>query len=223
MIDRDDIDGLAAEYVLGTLSRDERDAVAAGRATDAELEAAIKSWEKRLSPLVDSVPEAAPPPGLYSKIERRISGATTSRSTNGWRNLAIAASFAFLVVTGALIYQTLNSAVSPQLLAVLQKDGTGPAFLVGFNEKTNVLTVRSIAANAPPDKNYELWLVPNGKAPQSLGVLTSDEQRAIKIEDVNVAMVRDATYAVTIEQLGGSPTHAPTSPVIYAGKLSRPS
>jgi anti-sigma-K factor RskA len=224
MIDRDDIEGLAAEYVLGTLSRDERDAITAARMTDTELDAAIGSWENRLSPLVDAVPEAAPPPGLFARIERRIYGATTtSGSMSGWRNLAIAASVAFVVVTGALIYQTLNSAAPPQLVAVLQKDGTGPAFLVGFNEKTNVLTVRTVAANAPSNKSYELWLVPDGKAPQSLGVVASDEQRSIKIEDANVATVRNATFAVTIEQLGGSPTHAPTSAIIYAGRFSRPS
>jgi len=56
MTEEDDIDGLAAEYVLGSLDVDERKAVAARRNTDAKLNRAIEAWEKRLAPLAHRAP-----------------------------------------------------------------------------------------------------------------------------------------------------------------------
>lgn len=51
MTDDDDIDGLAAEYVLETPDLAERQRVAARCRTDAALGKAIKAWERRLGPL----------------------------------------------------------------------------------------------------------------------------------------------------------------------------
>ncbi len=46
MTELDDIDGLAGEYVLGTLTRAERAEVEERRATDAVLDKAIHAWER---------------------------------------------------------------------------------------------------------------------------------------------------------------------------------
>ena len=53
MTEDDDIDGLAGEYVLGSLSADERREVGSRRRADRALEAAIGAWEQRLAPLID--------------------------------------------------------------------------------------------------------------------------------------------------------------------------
>jgi hypothetical protein len=53
MTEEDDIDGLAGEYVLGSLDAAERRLVVARRRTDASLDAAIVTWERRLGPLND--------------------------------------------------------------------------------------------------------------------------------------------------------------------------
>jgi anti-sigma-K factor RskA len=44
--DRDELDALAGEYVLGTLGADERRAAEARLAADAAFEAAVAAWEK---------------------------------------------------------------------------------------------------------------------------------------------------------------------------------
>ena len=49
MTEDEDIDGLAAEYVLGSLDPAERRQVDARRETDASLAAAIAAWEDRKS------------------------------------------------------------------------------------------------------------------------------------------------------------------------------
>jgi len=72
MTEEDDIDGLAAEYVLGSLSPAERREVDARRRTDATLLAAIEAWQRRLGPLSEQAPEVAPPADLFGRILARI-------------------------------------------------------------------------------------------------------------------------------------------------------
>ena len=74
MTEDDDIDGLAAEYVLGSLDPAERRQVDARRNTDASLAAAIAAWERRLGPLSDRGRDVAPPAHVFDGILSRISG-----------------------------------------------------------------------------------------------------------------------------------------------------
>ena len=72
MTELDDIDALAAEYVLGTLSHDERVAAQQRFATEPALKSAVVAWQRRLSPLADTVAPVAPPANLYNKIRAQI-------------------------------------------------------------------------------------------------------------------------------------------------------
>ena len=73
MTGEEDTEGLAAEYVLGSLDPAERADVDARRKTDAPLAAAIVAWERRLGPLSDEVPGVEPPTHLLMGIVSRIS------------------------------------------------------------------------------------------------------------------------------------------------------
>ena len=73
MTEDEDIDGLAAEYVLGSLDAGERAAVDARRGADRALDAAIGAWERRLCPLSEREPGLAPPSHLFDAILTRIS------------------------------------------------------------------------------------------------------------------------------------------------------
>src|SRR5439155_13000731 len=103
MIDHEDIDGLAAEYVLGSLDPAERAQVNSRRGSDRELKEAIESWEKRLGTLSDGVPGIEPPANLFASIAGRLWGdesrvirmteaAPFDRSARRWRGLAVGAS-----------------------------------------------------------------------------------------------------------------------------------
>jgi anti-sigma-K factor RskA len=225
MIDRNDIAGLAAEYVIGTLDRDERNKVSAARASHRDLDAAIAGWEKRLAPLLALIPDAAPSVDLLPKIERRIFAmpadrAVLQRKANSWRALALAASVAFLIVAGFALHSTFVPGTALQTIAFLQKDAAAPAFLVSLNEKTLTLIVRPLAAAPATDKSYELWLItPDSPAPRSLGVLPTADSKLVQIAGTDLATIRNATLAVSLEPRGGSPTGAPTGPVVFTGKF----
>ena len=60
MTERDDLDMLAAEFVLGTLEAGERASVASRRQRDPQLDQLIRHWENLLSPMNDEVVPVAP-------------------------------------------------------------------------------------------------------------------------------------------------------------------
>jgi anti-sigma-K factor RskA len=233
MTELDDIDALAAEYVLGTLGAVERTAVAARRQREPQLDAAIKVWERRLAPLNEAISDVAPPPETFSKIQRLVQERSASAATgttvtdltrrlNRWRATALAASAiaaALLLTIGAREFAPKPK--SKNLVAVLQKDAASPAFLVSVNIDDRIMTVRPVAAKHEPGKSFELWIIHDslGK-PKSLGVI--DESQPMKrptLAAYKPDVIEGSTYAVTLEPEGGSPSGAPTGPVLFAGKM----
>ena len=110
---------------------------------------------------------------------------------------------------------------SAQYVAVLQKDGGSPAFILTVDGATKDFTVRKVGAAAEPGKSFELWLI-SDKLPQprSLGVIGGGDFTARPVlASYDADTIKAATYAITVEQQGGSPDGKPTSAPVFAGKL----
>jgi len=237
MNDREDIDGLAAEYVLGTLDASERTAVTARRQREHELDAAIGAWERRLSPLAEAIPPLEPPAGLFTSIEARLADASGQTAGPGqivelqqrvrrWRNLAAAASAVaacLLVVIG--VREMVRPQVPSSYVAVFQKDDVSPAFLLSVDLATRTLSIRTVAAERQPGKSYQLWIATeqSGGVPQSLGLIEdrSDITRTV-LNAYDPAVVQKATFGVSLEPAGGSPTGRPTGPALHAKLIPAP-
>jgi anti-sigma-K factor RskA len=110
---------------------------------------------------------------------------------------------------------------SAQYVALLQRDGGSPAFILTVDAATKNFTVRKVGADAEPGKSFELWLISDRlPQPRSLGVIGgSDFTARLVLADYDAGTINAATYAVTVEPAGGSPTGKPTSAPIYVGKL----
>ena len=230
----DDLDAIAAEFVLGTLSGMERTAVVKRRAAEALLDAAIVAWEARLAPLSETIPPATPPAAVFAGIERRLdaappaaandNAAVLARSVRRWRGLALSASAlaAALLLTIGLRESARvtppDVAATGSFVAVLQRDASSPATLVSVDLVTRQLTARPLGVVAPAGKSYELWLIAGGQ-PRSLGLLGGDGAPTRASLALEAAAIEKATYAVTLEQAGGSPAGAPTSAPILVGTL----
>jgi len=223
-------DFAAAEYALGTLDASERATLAARRLREPDLDEAILAWEARLAPLAEAVPEIEPPRDLLPAIEARIRGASPEAPGNGaivelersirrWRAMAIAASlFAGVLAIGFIARETSRQSAPHEYVAILQKDAASPAFAVTVNLDKQELTVRPVAAQAPPGKSYELWLIDSKLGARSLGVI-GDTPRGANLSAYDRTVVADATYAVTVEPPGGSPTGQPSGAPVFVGKL----
>jgi anti-sigma-K factor RskA len=110
---------------------------------------------------------------------------------------------------------------SAQYVAVLQKEGGSPAFILTVDGATKNFTVRKVGAAAEPGKSFELWLISDKlQRPRSLGVIGGSDFTARPVlGSYDTDTINAATYAVTVEQAGGSPDGRPTSAPVYAGKL----
>jgi anti-sigma-K factor RskA len=199
------------------------------------------------SPSPPSVePRFAPAPSREAPVVDDSNVIALSSHVKRWRRIASAASAiaaALLVIAGLQIYQpdALPDGIRPkpvvrtvevngpapaltpssQYVALLQGQNGGPAFILTIDGATKNFTVRKVDAAPEPGKSYELWLI-SDKLPQprSLGVIGAGDFTARPLlSTYDPDVINGATYAVTVEQAGGSPNGQPTSAPVFTGKL----
>lgn len=192
------------------------------------------------APVVAEAPPAAaplPPVADNSNIVR-LSVARANR----WRNVASVASAlaaCLVALLAAQLYrpdllpvalrpkpmiQTVEAPAqlaSAQYVALLQQDAASPAFILTVDAATKNFTIRKVGAQAEAGKSFELWLVSDQfPQPRSLGVIGGSDFTARPVlSGFDARTINNATYAVTVEPAGGSPTGQPTTTPIYTGKL----
>jgi anti-sigma-K factor RskA len=250
MTDEDDIDGLAAEFVLGSLSPEERQEVEARRKVDRALGDAVDAWEKRLGTLGDRVPGIEPPPELFAKIAHSLWAgesqtiqfaefASLRVRNRRWRALSIGAGSLAACLTLMVGWLLQNWSPNPTtrpgaLVAVLQRSGATtadegssaaarPAFVVNVDLKSRSIVVSPVTARAVARRSYELWLMQPGAAPSSLGVISPSEATTVtwRMQNRPDDFVA-ATLAISVEPEGGSSTGVPTGPIAFVGRLVQP-
>ena len=119
------------------------------------------------------------------------------------------------------VVREVPSARPAQFVAVFQKDEQSPAFVMTVDTDKRTVTVRQVSAERLADKTYQLWIATQpGVTPRSLGVLgTEDYTVQATLASYDPAVINNATYGISLEPLGGSPTGQPTGPVIHARLL----
>ncbi|HYE00388.1 MAG TPA: anti-sigma factor [Alphaproteobacteria bacterium] len=218
----------AAEYALGTLRGPARQRFEASLAEDPELRRAVAWWEARLPALAPAAP-VAPSPALWHRIA--VAAGLDSarpvpeppvvvqlrRSLSRWRMAAGGAALAASLLLAAVLRPA--EPPPPALVAVLTSaEGAAFAVRVPGAEPARVTPVGGRAA--PAGRDYELWLVPAAGAPRSLGLVAPGGVTALDAARLPADQMRPgATLAVSLEPPGGSPTGAPTGPVLFTGQL----
>jgi anti-sigma-K factor RskA len=116
---------------------------------------------------------------------------------------------------------TQSAVPSAQYVAVLQKEGGAPAFILTVDGATKNFTVRKVDAPPEAGKSFELWLISDKlPKPRSLGVIGNGDFTARPVlASFDADTINSATYAVTVEQAGGSPDGNPHSTPVFTGKL----
>jgi anti-sigma-K factor RskA len=251
MTTNEDHNVLAAEYVLGTLDREERLRAEALMRQDAEFTGLVRDWERRLGELNATVPAIEPPPELFARIRQRLPGAPPTAQIialdamrnrlTRWRSFgtamaALAAALVAVLVTSLVRPDLMPAPLRPKpevievvmtidaagrLVAVLQKDAASPAFILTVDIDKRTMTVRRVAAEEQAGKSYELWLVSKQfSKPRSLGIVGAQEfTTGPALATFQPDTINEATYAISLEPEGGSPTGEPTGPVLWGGKL----
>lgn len=219
---QDDPDIRAAEVALGLLEGAEQAAALRQMLADPAFARKVDAWREHLAPLNDALPELAPPVALWPSIERRL-GRDDRRALFRWRAATAAAT---VLAASLLAVIVLRGPASPppaaaparQLVAQLSAP-QATALLAVYQDRGGNLLVRPTMTNAR-DRDAELWVIPKGGAPVSLGVIARDRPTHVALGAHRGLVVRDAVLAVTLEPIGGSPTGKPTGPVIAQGTIS---
>ena len=231
-------DRLAAEYVSGLLRGPARHRFEALLPAHPALRGAVRAWQGRLMPLTSIVEPQRPSAAVWQRIEARIQGASgiaapiAAAQTGGWwRQLAFWRGFSAVagVATLALSVMLANPGpVLPPIVVVLSAatpapgtpaDAVVPASFVASISGDGRAMVTKPLVNVSMEANraLELWSLPPSGAPRSLGLISADKATVVKRGKV---LEGTAAFAVSLEPAGGSPTGAPTGPVLYVGKLT---
>lgn len=216
-------DRLAAEYVLGTLRGRARDRLERLLQSNVLLRGDVERWERQLNAMALTLPPREPPRAVRRRIRRRIAQPRAMRARWSWPLAAGAATAAAAVLAVyVIVAPPSRPAFDPEYIAAIGERTQGPRWSIMADLERETLSVRAIrAAEIDPDQALELWLLPGGdEAPISLGLLPESGKRQYTIPHEAVAAAPQAAgIAISREPAGGSPTGAPTGPVLFQGEL----
>lgn len=214
------LDSLAAEYVLGTLRGPARRRFEKWRARSPQVDERCKFWEGHLMQLAKGLRPLRPPPHVWRGIRARLNleRAVERRRSRPW---AIAASVLVLVGLSALIYWRSTGPGRLTAVATIATPAGTQLWEVDVYRDSGrlILHTGQLPAHAA-NRDFELWALPAGGKPVSLGVMPYGGTEQRKLTDIQKqALANSAQLAITVEQLGGSPTGQPTTTPIYVVPL----
>ena len=232
----DDDDLRYAEYVLGVLDAVARAAVEQEMAGSPQVVAAVSRWQQRLLPLAEEIGPSSPPAYVWARIRADLhlaepAGKARPR-TSWWDNLALwrwfgigagalaAASIALMLTTSQPV--TTPPAISASYMAsTLQQDNGSTGWTATMDlQHARMIVVPAGPETLAPGKSPELWLIPAGHKPISLGLIASNKPTSIALPAQLLSQLSaTAVLAVSVEPAGGSPTGQPTGTILAKGAI----
>lgn len=237
-------DALAMDYALGALDGAAMRAAELRLRRDLVFAANVAAWQRQLAPLAQAVPPVPPQADVWSSIDRELfrapaaAAATPTRAgwanVGFWRNLAIGMTGVAAVALGLLVLRPSDEAAPSRTpVAVPANNGRLLAASMASTEKDAAVVLTAtydpdrgqvvLTPAAPENKRGltpQLWVIVGKNPPKSLGTIDLNGTQAVKIPDDMRAEVKNgATLAISLEQPGGSPTGAPTGPIVATGTL----
>jgi anti-sigma-K factor RskA len=215
------VDRLASEYVLGTLRGPARRRFESWRASTPLVEQRCRLWEDRLMHLAKTLEPLQPPAHVWRAIRRRLNLSQAQPARRWARAFAVAASVVLVVGLAALLYWRSAPTVHATAIATLSTKAGAPVWSIEVFGTTNRLVMRVETPPArQPGHDYELWALPAGGKPVSLGVMPVEGSGTHELTAIQkAALANSPQVAVTVEQSGGSPTGQPTSAVVFVAPL----
>lgn len=159
-----------------------------------------------------------------------------SQTLGFWRGLA-AAGAAVAVASVALLlanYRTPTPAPTPPpqvvtttppapvpaqplIVSLRHEDGT-TAYAATLNPDDGTVVLVPVHLGGDPTLSPELWLIPPGESPRSLGMIARDAPMVVTVPTAlrNTAN-SGGTFAISLEPAGSGPHQAPTGPVVATG------
>jgi anti-sigma-K factor RskA len=213
-------DRLASEYVLGTLRGPARRRFDALLPSHPGLRRAVARWRADLMPLTEAIAPVEPSERVWSGVQRALFD--EADAVPWWQRLSLWRGISGLATAAALVLAVLLARPpEPQapIVVVLNPDPSAPAarFVASVSADGAALVLRPLDGFQPTaGRALELWAVPATGAPRSLGLVSpSEATRVLRTR----LLSGTAAFAVSVEPPGGSPTGAPTGPIVSLGRV----
>jgi anti-sigma-K factor RskA len=214
---------LAAEYALGTLRGAARIQFEQKMREDPELAAEVARWQEAFTQLDNQIVPVIPPASVWKRIQHNLAlqparlPVTAKRPVRTYLGWALAAGFAALLLIPRLLVQP----ETPTPVAVLASSAGAQSgqWVVSVDMSTRSLMLTPLKAQGiAGDRSLELWAIPPGGKPRSLGLLNTQQPTQLALAE----KMPDPGYtlAISLEPRGGSPTGQPTGAVLYSGALA---
>ncbi|MCB9992882.1 MAG: anti-sigma factor [Hyphomicrobiaceae bacterium] len=220
---------LAAEFALGLLDAAAHQLAEQRIISDAAFKSKVEFWQSHLAELDAEVEPVTPRP-LYAGIEARLfapkSASLLERLWNDlrvWRGVAAGALAVAVLVVGfaALVPGLQTGRTGETYVASLAADQSEAKFLALYDAAAGEVRLTGVSGESVAGKDYELWIIPEGKNPISLGVVPIAGTATIALANNLKSYANPSSVlAVTLEPSGGAPGGIPTGPVVAAGSLA---
>ena len=235
---------LAGEYVLGVLDATQRRHLQARIESEPAFSQWVQAWEGRFASLLDEIAPVAAPTQLWLRIRTQLGWAPVDGARRGpwqsvsfWRGataLAAAAAVAAVIIgripqvpaptpapPRVVVQLPPQPAEQPKPVTTLSRDDGSPGWLASLDVAHGTVMMVPVPAAADAQGRVpELWLIPEGEAPRSLGLVSINKAHSVAIpEGLRRALTASSTLAITLEPPGGAPKGVPTGPIIAKGSL----
>ncbi|MBS7780627.1 anti-sigma factor [Acidovorax sp. CCYZU-2555] len=231
---------LAGEYVLGTLTREERQAVDALLPSNPALREAVDAWQQRFLPLVSLVEPVQPSAHLWQRIERSLEQAAAAspvpaapvraarkalpwwrdfESLALWRGLT-AGGFALATLLAALLVLKVAAPLpdTRYMVVLVAPQDKSPGWVMQTSSARKIELIPLGAMEVPADKALELWTkADEWNAPISLGLVKPGERVEVPLDRIP-GVQANQLFELTLEPPTGSPTGRPTGPIHFIGR-----
>ena len=225
----EELQQLAGEYVLGTLSLSRRQEVERRLPQEPLLRAAVDAWEQRLLPLTTLAEPQQASPGLWRRIENSLPMPPRVRKAGGWQAWWDSLSFwrwmaagslactALLAVT--LAVRQLQPEKPPGFMVVLvAPQDKAPGWVVQTGSRNQLSLIPLESTNVPTQKALQFWTKgQDWKGPVSLGIVKPGQAQSIRVDQLP-PLQANQLFEITLEPSTGSLTGKPTGPILYIGR-----
>ena len=214
------IDELAAQYALGTLRGPARRRFERLCQQDSSASLALRRWEDRLLDMSAQILPVHPSTLVWARIQQRVR-TDRGKSFRLWNVVQCAAAAGLAALTAAILWWTML--VPVELVATIQDQQQVQLWRIDARPDRAALQVEALPALAQDVAHaYELWALPTeGGAPVSLGLMPQSGTDELQLNDAQRAALAAAQQvAISLEPVGGSPTGAPTGPVLFVAAVA---
>ena len=217
---------LAIELALGLLEPAQRFAAEERVREDPAFAALYHRWHARALALLEGQ-EQRPSDLVWPAIVRRLPVDYSARALRWWQGATALAASVALALGATLAFRPdpapvvrVQPAPQPEpLVAVLVSPDRKDLVAVRYDPDTRRLSALPTALD-PGAGDAQLWVIPAGGKPVSLGLLPRvTRAERTPVADIATLIAPGATLAVSLEPRGGSPGPAPTGPVILTGTV----